>query len=89
MSKFNLTDLVAEMAKHKAQAIDSALSRYVAEAVNNLTKRGENIEDWTLVAIDNPVKLTGDSARITQQWRIVRVSDVQNLPLYEERKYSA
>ncbi len=73
-----------EIVKQKVQETDSNIAAYIKATVEHLTDKGENIEDYALVVVQNPMELKGTSVRITSQWRIVKTSDLENLPTYEE-----
>jgi hypothetical protein len=83
----NLAKLTREIAVKQVEQLDSGLAQYVESAIRLLEIQGKDITEYTLVKIDNPMQLKGDhSVRITSQWKIVKMSELGNLPIYEDGK---
>lgn len=78
----NLADIQRKVAEQNVKIVDSSLVTYIQKAVDNLTVRGEKIEDYTLVKVDNPMQMKKDKLVISGQWRIVKVSELEGLSTY-------
>jgi hypothetical protein len=81
---FNLAELTQKITNAHAQDLDNALAQYVKSAISLLEAQGKNITEYTFVKVDNPMQFTADnSLRITGQWKVVKMSELENLPRYE------
>lgn len=81
MSNLNLSELSKEIASKHVSQIESALSQYVKSAIQLLEDQGKDITVYTLVSVSNPMQLKDDhSVRITNQWKIIKVSELENIP---------
>lgn len=89
MINLNLKELHAEITKNITHKIveqqDQAVTQFVVSAMNALTLKGEEITDYALVHISNPMEFTNDSSiRINSAWKICKLSELQNLPTYSD-----
>lgn len=75
----NLAELTKKITCEHTKAIDGALATYLQSAVQHLTDRGEKIEDYTLCLIQNPMMAFKDGFGITQQWKIMKMSELDQL----------
>lgn len=86
MSKtLNLSEVTEEIIKQHIQVMDSSLTQYIKSAVGLLQHQGKDITDYALVVVNNPMTLK-DNNRVTisSQWRVVPISELENLPTYLE-----
>ncbi len=79
-----LSDLAKSHVLKSVKIVDSALATYIKEAIAHIERRGERLEDYSLVQVSNPMEHTDSGIRVTMQWRLVKTSELQNLPTYEE-----
>ena len=87
MSKvFNMSELISKISKANIQAIDSMTAKYLEEVVKHITERGDKIEDYTLALVSNPMEFKDSKLKVTMQYRVRRVDELQHLPIYKENK---
>jgi len=87
MSKvFNMSELISKISKANIQAIDSMMAKYLEEVVKHITERGDKIEDYTLALVSNPMEFKDSKLKVTMQYRVCRVDELQYLPLYREEQ---
>ena len=79
----NLSELSAKIANNHVQATDAMTAKYLEEVIKHITERGEKIEDYTLALVSNPMELKDSGLKVTMQYRVCRVDELQNLPVYE------
>ena len=80
----DLSDLTAKIAKANVQQTDSMTAKYLEEVVRHITERGDKIEDYTLVLVSNPMEFKNSNLKVSMQYRVCRVEELQNLTTYEE-----
>ena len=80
----NLFELSQSIARHNVQATDAMTSKYIEEVVKHITERGDKVEDYTLVMVNNPMEVIESGLRATMQYRVMKISELQNLPTYGE-----
>jgi hypothetical protein len=80
----NLAELSSKIAVANVQKTDSMVAKYLEEVIRHITERGDKIEDYTLVLVNNPMELKENNLKVTMQYRVCRVDELQNLPTYEE-----
>ena len=86
MSKvFNIYELSSKIAKANIKATDSMTSKYLEEVVKHITERGDKIEDYTLALVSNPMEFKDSKLKVTMQYRVCRVDELQNLPIYKDQ----
>jgi hypothetical protein len=81
----NLAELTKEVAKSSVQQTDAMTAKYLEEVVRHITERGDKIEDYTLALVSNPMELKDSGLKVTMQYRVCRVDELQNLPVYKEQ----
>jgi len=87
MSKvFNMSELISKISKANIQAIDSMMAKYLEEVVKHITERGDKIEDYTLALVSNPMEFKDSKLKVTMQYRVCRVDELQHLPIYKEEQ---
>jgi len=87
MSKvFNMSELISKISKANIQAIDSMMAKYLEEVVKHITERGDKIEDYTLALVSKPMEFKDSKLKVTMQYRVCRVDELQYLPLYREEQ---
>jgi hypothetical protein len=78
-----LTDARDFLIKQRVQMVDSALAQYIQSACLYVEHKDEKLEDYALIQINNPMHLKDDhSVTITQQWRLIPISELENAPEY-------
>lgn len=77
----NLSQIVAEAAKASVQEADATVVKYIEESIRHITDRGDRIEDYSLVLVNNPAEINESGYRISMQYRIMPVSEISNLPI--------
>jgi hypothetical protein len=80
----SLADISKNVAIQNVKITDTALATYIKSAVKHIEGRGEKLEDYALTQVGNPMEFVEGGYRVTQQWRLVEISKLQNLPTYEE-----
>ncbi len=80
----NLSELSRKIAQSRVQATDAMTAKYLEEVVKHITDRGDKIEDYTLYLVSNPMETVKDGLRVSMQYRVGRVDELQNLPVYGE-----
>lgn len=80
----NLSELTSKIANANVQKTDAMTAKYIEEVVKHITKRGDRIEDYALVLVSNPMEFKDSSIKVTTQYRVCRVDELQNSPVYEE-----
>jgi len=83
-SIYNLNYVSQRFAKNIADATDNALFGYVAGVVHLLETQGKDITQYAIINVSNPMEYKDDGFRVNMQWRVVPISDLKNLPTYEE-----
>lgn len=81
---FNLQEISSKFAKNIAEASDNALFGYVSSVVKLLEAQGKDITQYAIINVANPMEYKEDGVRINSQWRVVPITDLQNLPVYED-----
>lgn len=71
------------IAQKQVQIIDSSLAQYIKSAIQLLETQGKDIDDYALIAVNNPMELIENGLRVTSQWRIVHIDKLQNIPAEE------
>lgn len=86
MSKdiYNLSELSNKIAQAHVQKTDAMTAKYLEQVIKHITDRGDKIEDYTLAFVSNPMEFKKDKARVTMQYRVCRVDELQHLPVYGE-----
>lgn len=78
-----LADASRLMAESHMKVVDNALGQYIKSAIEVIEHRGEKLEDYALIAVNNPMQLKDDySVTVTSQWRLLRISKLENTPRY-------
>lgn len=86
MSKdiYNLSELSSKITRANVQATDAMTAKYLEEVIKHVTERGDRIEDYTLALVSNPMEFKENGLRVTMQYRVCRVDELQNLPVYKD-----
>lgn len=87
MSKYNtLGDASRLIAEKNMQVDENHLTQYIKTAMELVEARGESLEDYALIMVQNPMVLKEDnsSVMITSQWRLIHVDKLENAPVYED-----
>jgi hypothetical protein len=83
MSKvLNLSELSSKIASASIQKTDAMTAKYLEEVLRHITERGDKIEDYALVFVSNPMELIDNGLKVSMQYRVCRVDELQNLPIY-------
>jgi len=83
MSKtLNLSELSKSVALFHVQATDAITAKYLEEVIKHITERGDKIEDYTLALVNNPMQITESGLQVTMQYRVMKVSELENIPTY-------
>ncbi len=80
----NLEQIMGKIVASKMAMIDSSLSQYIKSCISLLESQGEDITQYSLIAVDNPMELKEEKMKVTYQWRIVKIDKLQNLPTFDE-----
>lgn len=80
----NLSELTAKIAKANVQKTDAMVAKYLEEVVRHITERGDKIEDYTLYFVNKPMETVKDGLKVSMQYRVGRIDELRNLPVYEE-----
>lgn len=80
----NLSELAAGVAKSNVQKTDAMVAKYLEEVVRHITERGDKIEDYTLYFVNNPTETVKDGLEVSMQYRVGRIDELRNLPVYGE-----
>lgn len=78
----NLSEISNKIAQSNIAKVDALTSKYIEETIKHITERGDRIEDYALVLINNPMQMRENGIRVTMQYRIAKISDIENLPVY-------
>lgn len=78
----NLSEISNKIAQSNIAKTDALTSKYIEETIKHITERGDKIEDYALVLINNPMQMIENGIRVTMQYRIAKISDIENLPVY-------
>ena len=81
----DLSELTRKIAMEHTVQLDGGLAQYVKSAIGMLQAQGKDITDYTLSQIQNPYELKENGRMVTQVWKIVKMSDLQPRPIYEEQ----
>jgi len=81
---YNLSEMTSKIANHQVQAVDSMVAKYLEEVVKHITQRGDKIEDYTLALVHNPMEFKNNGLKISMQYRVCRIDELQNLPIYKD-----
>lgn len=81
-----LQDIVKSNVLQSVKVVDSALATYIKEAVKHIENRGEKLEDYSLIQVQNPMQFKDSGVVVTMQWRLVKTSEIENLPTYSEQE---
>lgn len=75
-----LDKIVSKFAKEIANNTDAMVFQYVESSIDLIKAQGKNIEDYSLVCINNPMEFDDGhvSLRTTSQWRIVPNSQLKD-----------
>ena len=85
MSKpFNLQELSTKIADYRVQQTDAMTAKYLEEVMKHITERGDKIEDYSLVLVSNPMEVIESGLRVSMQYRVMKISELQNIPEYGE-----
>lgn len=83
MSK-TLNDFAKNHVIQNVKITDEALATYIREAVVHIENRGEKLEDYSLIQVQNPMQIKDSEAVVTMQWRLIKTNQLRNIPTYEE-----
>ena len=85
MSKvLNLSEMAREVARANVQQTDAMTAKYLEGVIKHITERGDKIEDYTLALVSNPMEFKDSELKVTMQYRVCRVDELQNIPVYRE-----
>ncbi len=79
---YNLSELSSKFANARVQKTDAVTAKYLEEVIKHITERGDRIEDYTFALVSNPMEVIETGLRVTMQYRVCRVDELQNLPVY-------
>lgn len=86
MSKpFNLQEISTKIADYRVQQTDAMTAKYLEEVMKHITERGDKVEDYSLVLVNNPMEIIESGLRVSVQYRVMKISELQNLPEYGEQ----
>jgi hypothetical protein len=80
----NLDEVMGKIIASKTAMLDNSLTAYIKSCVGLLESQGKDITQYALVAVDNPMEMREDHLKVTQQWRIISIDKLQNLPTYAD-----
>lgn len=80
----NLRELSSEVAKYRVQKTDAMMAKYLEEVMQHITDRGDKVEDYALILVNNPMQLIENGLKVTTQYRVCRIDELENLPIYGE-----
>jgi len=80
----NLSELSSKIADARVQKTDAMTAKYLEEVIKHITDRGDKIEDYTLALVSNPMEFKDSGLKVTMQYRVCRVDELQNLPVYND-----
>lgn len=80
-----LADASKLIAEKQMQIDENHITQYIKTAMEIVERKGESLEDYALIKIQNPMQLKDDknSVVITSQWRLIHVSKLENVPEYD------
>lgn len=85
MSKpLNMSELASKVAQSRVQAVDAMAGKYLEEVIKHITERGDKIEDYTLALVHNPMEFIESGLKVSSQYRVCRIDELQNLPVYKD-----
>ena len=83
MTKKNtLDDISRKYAVDIAKASDNALFGFVKGTIELLQYQGKDITKYAIISVNNPMEYTKGNMRITSQFRVVPISELENAPIY-------
>jgi hypothetical protein len=81
----SLADAQKLIAEKNMQIDDNHITQYIMSAIDFVEKRGESLDDYALIKVQNPMQLKHENTvQITSQWRIVHKDMLENVPVYED-----
>ena len=80
----SLDKIVKDMTFKKVKVVDQTIKDYIEASVISLTAQGKDICDYAFISVDNPMQVTATGVRVTQQYRIIPIDQLSNLPVYPE-----
>lgn len=80
----NLPELTSKIVKANVQSTDAMTAKYLEEVVRHITERGDKIEDYTLALVSNPMEFRDSRLKVTMQYRVCKIDELQNTPVYDE-----
>lgn len=80
-----LADASKLIAEKQMQIDENHITQYIKTAMEIVERKGESLEDYALIKVQNPMQLKDDknSVVITSQWRLIHVSKLENVPEYD------
>ena len=82
---YNLLEIQNRFAKQIRDSVDSMAFTYIHEVIEFLKYQGKNIEDYAIISVDGPMEYKNSGVVIRNQWRIVPISDLNNLPTFDDQ----
>lgn len=79
-----LSDISKLITEKQLNVDENHITQYIKTAVELVEAKGESLEDYALIKVQNPMKLKENSIKITSQWRLVHISKLENVPLYDD-----
>lgn len=80
----NLPELTSKIVKANVQSTDAMTAKYLEEVVRHITERGDKIEDYTLALVSNPMEFRDSRLKVTMQYRVCKIDELQNIPVYDK-----
>jgi len=83
--QFNLQQITDKFARDITKSQDNALFGFVRGSVSLLEAKGEDITKYAIIRVQNPAEWDDGKTtlRVTSQWRVVPISQLQNLPTFD------
>jgi hypothetical protein len=84
MSSLNLSEITKQITPKIAQLEDNNIAEYIKSTIVMLEAQGKDITDYTLVKVNNPMQMIDNNLQVTSQWRIIEISKVENIQVYDD-----
>ena len=80
-----LGDASRLIAEKSMQVDENHITQYIKTAMEWVERKGESLEDYALIKVNNPMQLKEDNkVVVSSQWRLLHVDKLENVPEYED-----
>jgi hypothetical protein len=79
-----MNTLTNQYAHKLADMEDSAVYAYLKCAIDLLSYAGKDVTQYAMIRVQNPMEYKKNGITVSSQWRIVPITDLENLPVYDE-----